>query len=59
MRLLTNNPKKIEDLTALGFDAVEPIKHVTGVNEWNRRYLGAKRDWGHRIESKDLDDDSR
>jgi GTP cyclohydrolase II len=55
MRLLTNNPKKIEDLRALGLDRVEPIKHVIGVSEWNRRYLDAKRDWGHRIESTDLE----
>ena len=55
MRLLTNNPKKIADLGALGLDRIEPIKHVTGVGSWNRRYLEAKRDWGHRIEEDDLD----
>jgi GTP cyclohydrolase II len=59
LRLLTNNPKKIEDLTTLGFDSVEPVKHVIGVSEWNRRYLDAKRDWGHRIASEDLEPDSR
>jgi len=55
LRLLTNNPKKIADLAALGLHSVEPVKHVIGVNEWNRRYLDAKRDWGHRIGSEDLD----
>lgn len=55
LRLLTNNPKKITDLAALGLHSVEPVKHVIGVNEWNRRYLDAKRDWGHRIGSEDLE----
>jgi GTP cyclohydrolase II len=55
LRLLTNNPKKIADLAALGLHSVEPVKHVIGVNEWNRRYLDAKRDWGHRIGSEDLE----
>jgi len=55
LRLLTNNPKKIADLAALGLHSVEPVKHVIGVNEWNRRYLDAKRDWGHRIGPEDLD----
>lgn len=56
MRLLTNNPKKIADLAAYGLTRITPVKHVTGVGEWNRRYLRAKRDWGHRIEEKDLSD---
>lgn len=56
MRLLTNNPKKIADLASFGLLSVEPVKHVTGVSEWNRRYLDAKREWGHRIEPKDLED---
>ncbi len=56
MRLLTNNPKKIEDLAAHGLTEISPVKHVTGVGSWNRRYLTAKQAWGHRIESKDLED---
>jgi GTP cyclohydrolase II len=56
IRLLTNNPKKIDDLTAQGIASIEPVKHVTGVSDSNRRYLSAKRDWGHRIGPKDLDD---
>lgn len=54
MRLLTNNPKKIGDLAQHGLTKITPVKHVTGVSEWNRRYLSAKRDWGHRIEPDDL-----
>jgi GTP cyclohydrolase II len=54
MRLLTNNPKKIEDLSAHGLTKIEPVKHVTGVGDWNRRYLEAKQAWGHRIQAEDL-----
>lgn len=54
MRLLTNNPKKIEDLHAMGLTDVAPVKHLVGVGEFNRRYLDAKRTWGHRIDDTDL-----
>jgi len=56
-RLLTNNPKKIDDLTAAGLTGITPVKHVFGVTESNRRYLAAKRDWGHRIRPEDIGDD--
>ncbi len=54
LRLLTNNPKKVEDLTALGLNHVSREKHVHGVGESNKRYLNAKRDWGHRLADEDL-----
>lgn len=54
-RLLTNNPRKIEALRAAGLAHVEPVKHVHGVTARNRRYLAAKRAWGHRLEADDLD----
>ena len=53
-RLLTNNPKKLEDLAAHGLTQVTREKHVTGVGEWNKRYLNAKRDWGHGLAEEDL-----
>ncbi|TDJ64399.1 MAG: GTP cyclohydrolase II [Proteobacteria bacterium] len=53
-RLLTNNPKKTNDLAQLGLRQVTPVKHVIGVNQWNRRYLAAKRDWGHVLSDQDL-----
>jgi len=53
--LLTNNPKKIDDLTAAGLSDITAVKHVFGVTESNKRYLAAKQDWGHRITSKDID----
>jgi GTP cyclohydrolase II len=53
-RLLTNNPKKIDDLNALGLANVTRVKHVCGVGESNRDYLAAKRDWGHVLDATDL-----
>ena len=52
-RLLTNNPKKIRDLNDFGLRDITPVGHITGVSQWNRRYLAAKRDWGHAL--SDLD----
>lgn len=53
-RLLTNNPKKIQDLANQGLTKITRVKHVVGVGDWNRRYLSAKRDWGHTLSSDDL-----
>ena len=54
MRLLTNNPKKQEDLTAAGVPNIERVKHVVGVDYHNLQYLQAKRDWGHELAEDDL-----
>jgi GTP cyclohydrolase II len=54
-RFLTNNPKKVADLAAQGLEGITQVKHVSGVTEANRRYLAAKRDWGHLLEPTDLD----
>ncbi|MEM1091974.1 MAG: GTP cyclohydrolase II [Pseudomonadota bacterium] len=54
-RLLTNNPKKMDDLAAGGLTQITPVKHLIGVNPNNQRYLKAKRDWGHRLSEEDLD----
>lgn len=53
-RLLTNNPKKVEDLTTAGLVGITPVKHVFGVTAANRRYLAAKQDWGHRLSKDDI-----
>ena len=53
-RLLTNNPKKIEDLGALGLEHITRVKHVIGVGKSNRDYLAAKRDWGHALDDDDI-----
>ncbi len=54
IRLLTNNPKKVSDLAAMGVRDITPVKHVTGVGTFNRRYLNAKRAWGHQLDEDDL-----
>lgn len=53
-RLLTNNPKKIQDLAEHGLDQVTPVKHVIGVTNANRGYLRAKKSWGHKLDSEDI-----
>lgn len=54
LRLLTNNPKKLEDLAGFGFEQITAVKHLASVGEWNRKYLSAKRRWGHRLSDDDL-----
>lgn len=53
-RLLTNNPKKVDDLALHGVTDVTALKHVCGVNENNRRYLEAKQSWGHKLAPDDI-----
>jgi GTP cyclohydrolase II len=57
MRLLTNNPKKVDDLTRLGISDITRVKHVTGVTDSNRRYLSAKQEWGHELSKDDINTD--
>ncbi|MEM7003871.1 MAG: GTP cyclohydrolase II [Pseudomonadota bacterium] len=54
-RLLTNNPKKVNDLQGFGLEDITQAKHVTGVSDWNKRYLHAKQGWGHRLTDEDID----
>ncbi len=53
-RLLTNNPKKVNDLSEFGVSGITRVKHVTGVTASNRRYLSAKQDWGHELSEDDI-----
>ena len=53
-RLLTNNPKKIDDLAEFGLHDVTRQKHVTGVGQFNKRYLHAKQTWGHGLDDEDF-----
>ena len=53
-RLLTNNPKKVEDLRQHGLQHISMQHHVHGVSKWNERYLGAKKAWGHQLSDEDL-----
>jgi GTP cyclohydrolase II len=43
VRLMTNNPKKVEALKALGIDVVERLPHQTGRNPHNIKYLETKK----------------
>ncbi len=49
IRLLTNNPLKVQDLQAEGIEIAEQVPLVCGVTEHNRRYLEAKAAHGHTI----------
>ena len=51
IRLMTNNPRKIEELRKLGTKVNDRIPHVIPSTEWNRFYLETKaRRSGHQIE---------
>jgi GTP cyclohydrolase II len=54
LRLLTNNPKKVRDLNEHGLNHITRVKHLAGVARSNRRYLDAKRQWGHQLDEDDL-----
>ncbi len=53
-RLMSNNPKKREDLKEHGLTQFDIEKHVCGVGDYNRFYLKAKRLWGHSFDDEDL-----
>jgi len=51
IRLMTNNPKKIDELRNLGIQVADRIPHVIPATEWNRFYLETKAHRsGHQIE---------
>lgn len=50
IRLLTNNPSKVEGLEAAGITVVERVSHRLAPNPHNERYLATKRDrTGHQL----------
>lgn len=57
IRLMSNNPKKQRDLRAGGLNHIESEKHVVGVSAANRRYLDAKRGWGHKLDPDEIGDE--
>ena len=51
VRLLTNNPRKVEQLQRQGVEVVERIPLETGQNPHNLRYLATKADkLGHLLD---------
>lgn len=52
-KLMTNNPRKIAALKALGIEVVERMAHETGLNSHNESYLATKKGkLGHMLEEK-------
>lgn len=50
VRLLTNNPAKVEGLEAAGIRVIERVPHALPPNPHNERYLATKRDrTGHQL----------
>ncbi len=49
IRLMSNNPVKIEQLVAGGQPVIEALQHVAGVSDHNTRYLRSKRNKGHNL----------
>jgi GTP cyclohydrolase II len=47
VRVLTNNPAKVEGLRAAGIDVVERVPHKFAASDHNRDYLKAKANAGH------------
>ena len=59
IRLLTNNPRKLEGIESYGLVVVEQVPIEVAPNAENRRYLAAKRDkLGHVLHHQDLKFDS-
>jgi len=57
VRLLTNNPEKVRQLTAHGIDVVERLPLVVGVGRVNQAYLETKASrMGHAIDDQQLAD---
>ena len=50
IRLLTNNPRKVNDLSKYGIDVVERVPMVATPNPANEKYLRTKKEkLGHLI----------
>ena len=55
IRLLTNNPKKIEGLEKYGLEIVERVPLVISPNKINKKYLKTKKEkLGHYLEEKGI-----
>lgn len=53
LRLMTNNPRKIEALREIGIDVVERLPHDTGRNPHNAKYLQTKKGkLGHMLDDE-------
>ncbi|TXR54469.1 GTP cyclohydrolase II [Reinekea thalattae] len=58
VKVMTNNPRKLEALKAAGVEVVEQLTHMAGLNSHNKKYLSVKSDkLGHLITPDLLTDD--
>ncbi len=54
LRLMTNNPRKIQALREIGIDVIERLPHETGRNPHNQKYLDTKKGkLGHMFEGQE------
>ena len=50
MKLITNNPKKIQYVESLGIEIIERIPAITKSNKYNEAYLSTKKEkMGHML----------
>jgi GTP cyclohydrolase II len=54
IRLLTNNPLKIQHLKEAGINIDSAEKIVAGLSPYNKRYMRAKKNAGHAIDDQDI-----
>ena len=55
VRVITNNPDKLQQLSDRGITVLEQVPLVVGIDGFNEAYLGAKRDrMGHILPSDDI-----
>jgi GTP cyclohydrolase II len=57
IRLLTNNPLKVDDLTKGGIEITETVPLLVGFTEHNLRYMKSKKSKGHDIPDQALKKD--
>jgi len=50
MRLITNNPTKIDFINSIGIEITERIPAITALNEFNKDYVQVKKEqMGHML----------
>lgn len=60
LRVITNNPEKLRQLTDRGIEIIEQVPLVVGVSQYNEGYLEAKRDrMGHVLPGTEVLDAQR
>lgn len=55
IRLLTNNPSKVSEISGLGIEVTERVPLIIRSNKYNRRYLTSKRDKFNHLFGADIE----